>query len=120
MTCLVLESAYLLMVTPSLYFAIITNPYVWMLYAPGPLFVGMGLSLLLAVGVRWTYQCRIEGNKIVAKDTWGRELIVDPNEIASVRNYAVPFMPLSRVALRNNKWPAWIPTGAADNILKKS
>lgn len=114
--CLMSVSIYLLITARALYFEIMTNPYVWMLYAPGPLFVGMSVSLFFAGIIRWMYRCKMDGDNIVAKDTWGREIVIDPKDITSVQSYNVPFMPLSRLKLSNAKWSAWVPKSAALNI----
>ena len=113
---LIFVSIYLLIAARALFFDIMINPYVWMLYAPGPLFVGMSVSLFLAGVVQWVYRCKIESGKIVAKDTWGRKLVIDPKDILSVQTYEVPFMPLSRLKLSSGGWSAWIPKSAALEI----
>ena len=114
--CLLSVSIYLLIAARALFLDIVTNPYIWMLYAPGPLFVGMSVSLFFAGVVQWVYRCKIDDGKLVAKDTWGRELVIDPKDIVSVHTYAVPFMPLSRVKLENAKWAVWIPKSAALDV----
>lgn len=118
MACLFSVSIYLLIAVGPLYFEIMTNSYVWMLYAPAPLFAGMSLSLFFAGVVQWLYRCKIDGEKFIAKDTWGREMVVDPEDVTSVHNYEVPFMPLSRITVRNARWSVWIPKSVVSEIIK--
>jgi len=120
LACLVSISVYLLIAARALYFDIMTNQYIWMLYAPTPLFVGMCLSLLFAGIVRWVYRCNIDGERIVAKDSWGNQIVFEPKDIVSVRTYEVPFMPLSRITLSNASWSAWIPKSASKALIKSS
>ena len=120
LACLLSVSVYLVIVVQPLYFQIITNPYVWMLYAPGPLFVGMSFSLIFAGVVQWVYSCEINENKIKAKDTWGKDIVFELKDITSVRTFEIPFMPLSQVKLNGAKWSVWIPKSASLELIKNS
>ena len=115
LACLLLVSVYLLITVRALYIEIMLNPYVWMLYAPGPLFAGMSVSLFFAGLVQWAYRCKTEGNRWVAKDTWGREVVIDSKDITAVQTYNVPFMPLSRIKFNSASWSVWVPKNAMEN-----
>ena len=120
LACLLFVSIYLLIAARPLYIQIMTNPYIWMLYAPGPLFVGMSASLLCAVLVRWVYRCKTDGETLIAKDTWGKEVAINPKDIASIHTYLIPFMPLAKIKLESVRWSAWVPKNAVEAVLKQN
>ncbi len=125
LACFLSVSAYLLIVARALYFDILSNPYLWMWYAPGPLFIGMSISLLFAGLVQWVYRCNIEGDRWVAKDTWGQNVAFEAKDIVSVRHYDIPFMPLAKIGLSHCKWSVWVPKSAvlgklADNLIDQT
>ena len=114
--CLLTVGIHLAIVARPLFFDIISNQYIWMLYAPMPLFIGMCSSLFYAAIIHWIYRCRVEGHTLTARDTLGRKLHFESKDIESIRTYHVPFMPLSRLKIAHQKWSAWIPKEAMPTL----
>ncbi len=103
---------YLLSTNIHLLAEVLFDKYIWMLYATRPLLIGMFGSLAFAFIIQWMYKSKIEGNKISARNTIGFSATISHDDIVNTNTYNIPFIPLSRLTLRDNQWSIWV-TGEA-------